>query len=61
MFEGHGAVVMAVVCPQSVMNMLLKQARTVYWRKWAAEHGCEELKEWLWLDPIQNEQINTVM
>ena len=33
--------------------MLLKQARSVYWRKWAAKHECEELKEGVWLEPIQ--------
>ena len=25
--------------------MLLKQAKTVNWKKWAAKHECEELKE----------------
>ena len=34
-----------MVCPQDVKNMLLKQARIVHWRKWAAKHECEELKE----------------
>ena len=23
----------------------------VYWKKWAAKHECEELKEGIWLDP----------
>ena len=25
--------------------MLQKQARMVYWKRWAAKHDCEELKE----------------
>ena len=33
--------------------MLLKQARMVHWKKWAAEHECEELKEGAWLNPVQ--------
>ena len=36
---------MRVVCPQDVKKMLLKQARTTHWRKWAAKHESEELKE----------------
>ena len=33
--------------------MLLKKTRMVYWKKWAAAHECEELKEGVWLEPIQ--------
>ena len=33
--------------------MLLKQARMVDWKKWAAKHEYEELKEGVSLDPIQ--------
>ena len=33
--------------------MLLKQARTVCCKKWAAKHDCEELKGGAWLEPIQ--------
>ena len=40
---------MRVVCPQDVKKMLLKQVRLVYWKKWAAKHECEELKEGVWL------------
>ena len=29
--------------------MLLQRARTVYWKKWAAKHEYEELKEGVWL------------
>ena len=43
--EVQVAVDMSVVCPQNVKKMLLKQARMVYWKKWAAKHGCEEPKE----------------
>ena len=45
---------MRVVCPPDVKNMvLLKQARAVNWKKWAAKHECEELKEGVWLELIQ--------
>ena len=30
--------------------MLLKQARMVYWKRWAAKHECEESKEGVWLE-----------
>ena len=35
LFEGQVVVDMRVVCPQDVKNMLLKEARMVYWKKWA--------------------------
>ena len=35
---------MRYVCPKDVKKMLLQQARTVCWKKWAAKHECEELK-----------------
>ena len=38
------------MCPKDVNKMLLQQARTVYWKKWAAKHEHEELKEGLWLE-----------
>ena len=31
--------------------MQLQQARTVYWKKWAAKHDYEELKEGIWVEP----------
>ena len=31
--------------------MLVQQARTSYWKKWAAKHEYEELKEGIWLEP----------
>ena len=53
LFEGRAAVDMRVVCPQDVKSMLLKQARMVYWKRWAAKHECEEMKEGVCLKPIQ--------
>ena len=44
---------MGVVWPQDVTKMLLKQARTVSWKKWAAKHECQELKQGVRLEPIQ--------
>ena len=49
-FEGQVAVDMRVVCPQDVKHMLLKQARMVCRKRWAAKHECEELKEGVWLE-----------
>ena len=45
LFERQVAVDMRVVCPQDVKKMLLKQARMVYWKKLAAKHEHEKLKE----------------
>ena len=56
LFEGQVAVTRRVVCPQDEKKdekMLLKQARMVYRKKWAAKRQCEELKEELMLDPMQ--------
>ena len=39
------------VCPKDVNKMLLKQARTICWKKWAAKHEREELQEGIWLEP----------
>ena len=50
-FEGQVRVDMRYVCPKDVINMLLGQARSTFWRKWAAKHGNEELKEGIWLEP----------
>ena len=44
-FEGIIRVDMRQVCPKDVKKMLLGQARSTCWRKWAAKHECEELKE----------------
>ena len=50
-FEGDTRIDMRYVCPKDVKKMLLQQARTVYWKKWAAKHEYEELKEGIWLEP----------
>ena len=51
--EGQVAVDMRVVWPQDVKKMLLKQARMVYWKRWAANHEYEELEGGVWLELIQ--------
>ena len=33
-----------------VKKMLVQQARSVYWKKWAAKHEYQELKEGIWLE-----------
>ena len=50
-FEGRVRVDMRHVCPKDVKKLLLKQARSTYWKKWAAKHENEELKEGRWLEP----------
>ena len=42
---------MGYVCPKDVKKMLVQQARSVHWKKWAAKHEYEELKEGIWLEP----------
>ena len=42
---------MIFVCPEDVKKMLVQSARSVYWKKWAAKHEYEELKEGAWLEP----------
>ena len=44
-FEGPVRADMRYICPKDVKNMLLGQVRSTYWRKWAAKHENEELKE----------------
>ena len=41
---------MRFVCPKDVKKMLVQRARSVYWKKWAAKHECERLKEGAWLE-----------
>ena len=31
--------------------LLVQRARSVHWKKWAAKHEYEELKEGAWLEP----------
>ena len=50
-FEGQIRIDMRYVCPKDVKQMLLQQARSVYWKKWAAKYENEELKEGTWLEP----------
>ena len=49
-FEGEVRIDMRYVCPRDVKTMLVQQARSVYWKKWA-EQEQEELKEGIWLEP----------
>ena len=44
-FDGQGWVDMQFVCPRNMNKMLLKQVRTIYWKKWASRHECEELSK----------------
>ena len=50
-FEGDRRIDVRCVCPKDVKKLLLLQARTVCWKKWAAEHEYEELKGSIWLEP----------
>ena len=45
MFSDEIKVDMRFVCPKDVKKMLVQRARSVYWKKWAAKHEYEELKE----------------
>ena len=51
-YEEQTKVDLRTVFPQDVKNMLLNQARQAYWKRWAAKHEHEELKEGVWLEPI---------
>ena len=44
---------MRVVCPQDVKKMFVKRPRMVCWKRWAAKHECEGLKDGVWLEPTQ--------
>ena len=35
--------------------MLVQRARSVNWKKWAAKHEQEELKEGAWISSLANE------
>ena len=52
-FEEQAKVDMRVVRPRDVKKMLLKQARMVCWKRLSAKHEYDELKEGVWLEPIQ--------
>ena len=42
---------MICVCPKDVKKMLVQTVRSVCWKKWAAKHEYEQLKEGAWLKP----------
>ena len=42
---------MRYVRPKDVKKMLVQQARSTYWKKWAAKHEYEELMEGIRLEP----------
>ena len=44
-FSNDTKIDMRFVCPKDVKKMLVQRARSVYWKKWAAKHENEELKE----------------
>ena len=51
MFGNDIKIDMRFVCPKVVKKMLVQTDRSVYWKKWAAKHEYEELKEGAWLEP----------
>ena len=44
-FSSEITIDMRSVCPKDVRKMLVQRARSVHWKKWAAKHEYEELKE----------------
>ena len=50
-FSSEITIDMRFVCPKDVRKMLVQRARSVSWKKWAAKHEYEELKEGAWLEP----------
>ena len=52
-FGNETKIDMRYVRPKDVKKMLVQRARSVYWKKWAAKHEYEELKEGAWLEPGQ--------
>ena len=50
-FEGEARIDMRYVFPKDVQKMLVQQAMSVCWKKWAAKHEYEELLEGVWLEP----------
>ena len=42
-----------MICTKDVKKMLCKQARMVCWKKWAAKHEHNDVKEGVWREPIQ--------
>ena len=52
-WEGQIQVDMRFVCPKEVKEMFMKQARSTSWKRCASKHEYEELKESIWLEPVQ--------
>ena len=50
-FSNEITIEMRHVCPKDVRKMLVQRTRSVNWKKWAAKHEYEELKEGAWLEP----------
>ena len=50
-FRDQKKIDMRFVCPKDVKKMLVQTARSVYWKKLAAKHEYEELKEGAWFEP----------
>ena len=42
---------MRYVFTKDVKKLLLRQARTIYWKKWAANHEYEKVKDGICLEP----------
>ena len=51
MFSDEMKIDMRFVCPEDVKRMVVQRARSVHWKKWAAKHEYEVLKEGAWLEP----------
>ena len=52
-FSDETRIDMRFVCPEDVKKMLVQRARSVCWKKGAAKHEYEELKEGVWLEPFR--------
>ena len=48
-FQGEARIDMRYVCPKDVKKVVVQKARSVCWKKWAAKHEYEDLKEGIWL------------
>ena len=44
-FDSDTKIDMTFVCLKDVKKVLVLTARSVYWKKWAAKHEYEDLKE----------------
>ena len=47
-FSNEITIDMRYLCPKDVRKMLLQRARSENWKKWAAKHEYEELKDGAW-------------